>query len=204
MKFLLRVGAFIYVSLVLSISCLILFYVFGLFDVQYVLDYISIYNLTEEYQLTVGIVVGLLMVLTIVFYRVFLMNIQQDKVIAFDNPSGRVSVSLLALEDLIKRKIKNVYEVRDVKTKIRAAGRKGLQVKITLIMRAEGHIPDITANVQDIVKNKIQDVIGLDEDVNIYVYIGKIIPDETHARRDQEEKEENKSEPNIPFQGYRA
>jgi uncharacterized alkaline shock family protein YloU len=204
MKFLLRVGAFIYVSLVLSISCLILFYVFGIFEIQYVLDYISIYQLTEEYQLAVGIAVGLLTLLTVVFYRVFLMNIQQDKVIAFDNPSGRVSVSLLALEDLIKRKIKKVYEVRDVKTKIRAAGRKGLQVKIMLIMRAEGHIPDITANVQDIVKNKIQDVIGLDEDVNIYVYIGKIIPDEVHTRREQEEKEEDKTEPNIPFQGYRA
>ncbi len=204
MKIFLRVGAFIYVAMVLSLCCLIFFYVFGIFDIDYVMDYLKIYSLQDEYVLAIGIILGVLMFLTILFYRIFLASFQQDKVIAFDNPSGRVSVSLLALEDLVKRKVSKLYQVRDVKTKIRAAGRRGLQVKITLVICAEGHIPDITSEVQDMVKNKIQDVIGLDEAVNIYVYIGKILPDESHSRQIHKEEDDNKSEPNIPFQGYRA
>lgn len=204
MKFILRVGAFIYVLMVLSICCLLFFYVFETFEIQVLMKFLHLVFMNEQSRLAVGIFSGLLMFLTIVFYRAFLVRIQKDKVIAFDNPAGRVTVSLVALEDLIKRKIIKMYEVRDVKTKIRAAGRRGLQVKITLIMCSEGHIPDITANVQDVVKNKIQDVIGLDEPVNISVYIGKIIPDETHFRKSQEKLEDNKTEPNIPFQGYRA
>ncbi len=205
MKFLMRVGAFIYVMMVFFICCLVFSYVLEAFPIQTLMKFLHIAFLNEQYRLGVGIFVGILMLLTIVFYRIFLLSIQQDKVIAFDNPSGRVSVSLVALEDLIKRKISKLYEIREVKTKIRAKGRRGLQAKITLIMCSEGHIPDITSNVQSIVKNKIQDVIGLDEPVNISVFIGKIIPDETHSQKSQEEVNgDNKTEPNIPFQGYRA
>jgi len=105
-------------------------------------------------------------------------------IIAFDNPGGRVSVSLNAIEELIKRIISRFSEVREVKSRV-SVSRKGLHIKVRLILRAEGSIPEVTSRVQDAVKSKIQDTIGIDEPIDVAIYVGKILPDqgkEKHTR----------------------
>jgi len=204
MKILLRVGAFIYVMLVLSVCCIGFSYIFGKFGANYVIDFLYHASSDEATKMAMVSFFGVIMFLTILFYKIFLVNIFEDKVIAFDNPSGRVSVSLLALEDLVRRKIIKLFEVKEVKTKIRASGKKGLRVTIRLTLKSEGNIPDLTSSVQEITKKRIQDIIGIDEPVNISVYIGKIISEERDQKKRKEASVEDQNEPNIPFQGYRA
>jgi len=76
---------------------------------------------------------------------------------------------------------------------------------VKLILRAEGSIPEVTSRVQDSVKRKIQDTIGIDEPIDVAIYVGKILPDQGKEKR-QSKKEDAPKEPeqNVPFQGYRA
>jgi len=158
--------------------------------------------LDETLRLIFGSLGAGLIVLNYIFYQIYSVNVHRDKIIAFDNPSGRVSLSLVALEDLVKRMLSKLSEVKDIKQNI-TASRKGLFITIRLILRSEVNIPEITSKVQELVKKKIQDIIGLDEPINVSIYIGKIIPEKIQGKSILEEKEKEKSEPNIPFQGYR-
>jgi len=51
----------------------------------------------------------------------------------------------------------------------------------------------------------VQEAIGLDEPIDVNIFVGKILPDEGKEKR-QPKKEETPKEPdqNVPFQGYRA
>ena len=141
-----------------------------------------------------------------VFYKVFSVNVRRDKIIAFDNPSGRVSVSLFALEDLIKRLISQQAEVKDARTSI-TASRKGLSVRIKMALISEENIPEMTSKIQEMVTQKIQDTIGIEEKIDINIYVGKIILGRSKVKQKKKEEEAPEKEenpPNIPFQGYRA
>jgi uncharacterized alkaline shock family protein YloU len=74
-----------------------------------------------------------------------------------------------------------------------------------LILRAEGSIPEVTSRVQDLVKKKVQNTIGLDESIEVAIFVGKILPDQGKEKTvsKKEEPEEEKQQ-NVPFQGYRA
>lgn len=145
-----------------------------------------------------------MLALNFVFYRFFSVNIHRDKIIAFDNPGGRVSVSLMAMEDLVRRLLFRISEIKDVKPIIKASN-KGLNIKVKLVLRSEGNIPEIASRVQTQVLKKIQDTIGLDEPVNVSVYVGKIIPEKVKQKQSSDkEPSDDKSGPDVPFRGYRA
>ena len=109
-----------------------------------------------------------------------------------------------ALEELLRRMITKSPEIKEAKVALRAS-KKGLYVKIRMVLCAEVNIPEITSKVQELSRRKIQDIIGLDEPVNVTVYIGKILPDRVKEKRSSKKEEiEEKSETTIPFQGYRA
>ena len=115
------------------------------------------------------------------------------------------SVSLTAMEDLVRRAISMVPEVKDVRSSI-TAGKKGLSINSRLVLNADVNIPEMTSRLQDLVKRKIQDTIGIEETVVVRVHIVKITPEgkaRRHKHKDKEEKEQT-SEPTVPFQGYRA
>lgn len=158
----------------------------------------------ETLKLVYGSLAGVLLFLNFIFYKNFSVNVRRGKNIAFDNPAGRVSVSLFALEDLIRRLISKWTEVREVKVGV-TASKKGLETKIKLVLRSEANIPGLTSRIQDSVKEKIQDTIGLDEAVSVLVFIGKIIHErekEKSTKKIKEVKEE--PQPTIPFREYRT
>jgi uncharacterized alkaline shock family protein YloU len=144
-----------------------------------------------------------MLLLNYVFYRAFTVNIRKEKTIAFDNPAGRVSVSLWAIEDLVKRVVGRIPEIREVRSKI-SASKKGLLIKIKLILRAEESIPEVTSRVQELVKRKVQDTIGIEEPMEIAIFVGKILSDQGKDKFAQKEESKKGSDQNIPFQGYRA
>jgi len=204
MRFLARVAALFYVVLTLFIGCFILSYLTGYITLSNVKDAFYLINHDDQLMLVVFTLTTIFMLLTIIFYRVFLSTIQMDRLIAFDNPAGRVSVSLFALEDLIRRLLSRLQEVKDSNIRI-SASRRGLQIKVKLILSSEFNIPDTTAKVQNLIKKKIHDTIGIEEAVNVSVFIGKILTDKNRVKTKKVKKEvEETHEPNIPFQGYRA
>ncbi len=204
MSFIRRILVLLYVTTMMFLGVIIIFLVLGRIDVNNVAYALQHISSDETLKIVYGSLGGFLLVLNFVFYKKFSVNVRRGKNIAFDNPAGRVSVSLFALEDLIRRLIAKWVEVREVKVNV-IASKKGLEAKIKLVLRSESNIPGLTSRIQDSVKEKIQDTIGLDEAVSVLVFIGKIIPEMGKEKPlKKKEAREESSEPNIPFRGYRA
>ena len=201
--FLKRLMVLFYVTIIMFIGGFFLALALNGIPIDYVVNCLQTVYVDKDLRMLLGILSGIVLLCNLFFYRHFSINVHRDKVIAFDNPSGRVSVSLLAMEDLIKRMLIRRPEIKDCRIKV-TASKKGLDVKIRLIMKAEANIPDLTFKIQDIVKRKIQDTIGLEEPINVAIYVGKILPEKIKGKEEAKPEEEDQAPPPVPFQGYRA
>jgi len=77
-------------------------------------------------------------------------------------------------------------------------------VTLRLSLCAEVNIPEITARVQETVKEKIQNIVGIDEPVTVMIYIGKIFVPATTKSDSRDAGGKGNDSLNVPFQGYRA
>ncbi len=127
-------------------------------------------------------------------------KIQREKTIAFSNPNGQVTITLSAVEDLIKRLAQQMSEIREAKADVRAH-KKEISIGMRVVLAQETHIPDFTAKLQDLIATKIQEVFGIDEAINVRIHVAKIVsgPDKNTKKRQEPPREEI----SIPYQGIK-
>lgn len=204
MNFFTRAAILFYVTIILFLGCFAILYVLNLIPYQGILDVLYFVYVDDNLRIAVACIASGLLFINFVLYRQLDVNAHKEKIIAFDNPSGRVRVALVALEDLIRRTISRFPEVKEGKVDIRASKRL-LNVKIRMVLCAEVNIPELTSIVQETAKRKIQEIIGLDEPLNVSVYISKILVDPNKEKKVAKKEElEDRSGVHVPFQGYRA
>jgi len=149
-------------------------------------------------RIIVGLAGALLILISFSFAQLILGRLQREKTIAFNTPSGEVTIALSAVEDLIKRLAGIIPEIKELRPDV-IASKKGIIVDMRVILRSEANIPELTSRLQDITKSKIQEVLGLEEQIIVKVHVIKII---TVDERDKKHKESFREEPPIPFSGY--
>lgn len=203
MNFMFRLAALFYVTFLLFAGILAILFGLNLIPYSAVRDIFYIVYYEPNASMAAVGAGSVLLILNYFFWRSLAADRLRDKTIAFDNPSGRVSVSLKALEDLIRREIARVPEVKEVRPSLKA-GKNGLLVDARVILNADVNIPEMTSLLQERVKRKIQDTMGVEEKVVVRVDVIKIVPGKSKSRRKDEEEVEKPQKPNVPFQGYRA
>lgn len=140
---------------------------------------------------------GLLLVLiSFSFAQLILGRFQREKTIAFTTPTGEVTVALTAMEDLIKRLAVIMPEIKELRPDV-IASKKGIVVDLRVVLKSEANIPELTSRLQDATRLKIQEILGVEEQIIIKVHVVKIIPGE-----EKRNKEMETNGPNIPFSGY--
>jgi uncharacterized alkaline shock family protein YloU len=153
-----------------------------------------------QYNTNSRIIIGLLGLLLILisfsFAQLILGRFQREKTIAFATSSGEVTIALSAVEDLIKRLTGFIPEIRELRPDV-IATKKGINVDLRVILKSEANIPEMTARLQEITRAKIQEVLGIEEQINIRIHVAKIISIE-----EKEKKRRETEETNIPFGGY--
>ena len=202
MNFLRRCASLFYMTTVMFVGCFFLLVSFNWIKFGNLVTILNAIYTQDRLRLIVGILAGVVLFKNFLYYQLFSMSLGR-KIIAFDNPSGRVSVSLSALEDLIRRTIIRSPEVKQAKSAV-VASKKGLRVTVKLILRSERNIPNITSKIQDLVQSKVHEMIGINEPVSVTVYVSKIVPDKGGDKDLLEKDQEERLEPHIPFHGYRA
>lgn len=149
-----------------------------------------------------GIVIslcGLLLVLISVYFaQLILGKFQHEKTIAFNTTSGRVTVALTLIEDLIKRLEGTIPEIKELRPNV-IITKKGIVVELRVILHTETNIYDLTAKLQELVRSKILGVLPIEEQIYIKIHVAKISLSEDRDKRKKESKEE---QPTIPFSGY--
>ncbi|MBF0521553.1 MAG: alkaline shock response membrane anchor protein AmaP [Candidatus Omnitrophica bacterium] len=207
MRFFNRIAVLFYVTIVLFIGTVMVSYVLHWIDFHGLA--VTLYACYVDYKLrmVIGITGGVLLFINFIFYNMFTVNVHREKIIAFDNPAGRVRVSLIAMEDIVKKTVMKLGDVNEVKSDIRAT-KRGLRLKVRLSLCSEVNIPEFASKIQETIKDKIQDMIGLDEPLYISIYVGKILlPDKINQKSDEDSDPNDSDNPmtaNIPFRGYRA
>lgn len=184
----------------------IFFILIALLIFGFVANYItplSVFNILVNFQQDfqsriILILVGILIVLiSISFAQSVLGKMQREKNIAFSTPTGKIIITLAALEDLIKRLALQVPEIKNLRPDV-VARKKDIIVNLRVDLRSENNIPELTERLQELVKNKIRDMLrGIDEPIIVNIHVAKIILTE-----DKKKSEHETSEPTIPFYGY--
>ena len=154
---------------------------------------------SQNSRIVIGIFGLLLILISFSFAQIILGKFQREKTIAFATSSGQVTISLSAVEDLIRRLAGIIPEVKELRPNV-VANKKGIIVEMRVVLRSEANIPELTSRLQDITKSKIQEVLGVDEQIIIRIHVAKIAHDDKDVRRKKDFEKEDRS--TIPFSGY--
>ncbi len=146
-----------------------------------VFDALNTIYATVNIRLILGIVGILFLFISAMVVQITTGKITRERTIAFENPDGQVTISLTAIEDFIKRALKQLPEVKELKPSVRAS-KKGIFIITRVVLFSDIHIPETTEKVQNIVKMRVQEMLGVEEPINIKVHVMKIVPKEEPVR----------------------
>ncbi|MDD3345841.1 MAG: alkaline shock response membrane anchor protein AmaP [Candidatus Omnitrophica bacterium] len=199
MKFFTVLGIMFYAVIVVLIGLSCVVFALNILLPQDINSLLVYAQASSNTRVAIGLSGLLLILISFSFAQIILGKFQREKTIAFATSSGQVTISLSAVEDLIRRLAGVIPEVKELRPNV-VASKKGIVVDMRIILRSEANIPDLTSRLQDLTKSKIQEILGLEEQVIIRIHVAKISHDEKDNRR---RKEFDKEEPSgIPFSGY--
>lgn len=190
-------GILIFIGVILVVfSVMIGFPKFQPQAVEYVNSTILYLEGSLYAKLVLGLCGLLLVLISYSFAQLILGRFQREKTIAFATSSGEVTIALSAIEDLIRKLAGVIPEIKELRPDV-IATKKGILVDLRVVLRSEANIPDLTSRLQDITRAKIQEVLGVEEQIIVKIHVAKIIGIDEKRKRESE-----KDEPTIPFSGY--
>lgn len=157
---------------------------------------------TASTRIVIGLSGLLLILLSFWFAQLILGRFQREKTIAFSTASGQVTIALSAVEDLIKRLAGSLPEIRELRPDVIAKKSGAIIVDLRAVLRAEANIPELTARLQDLTRSKIQEVLGIEEEIVVRIHIAKIIAADERERRKKDAGARQEPTQNFPFSGY--
>lgn len=191
-------GILFYASVIILIGVTLIVFSLNLLQPQDINNLIAYVQDSPHSKIIVGLSGLLLIVISFSFAQLILGRFQREKTIAFTTSSGEVTIALSAVEDLIRRLAGIIPEIKELRPDV-IATKKGIIVDLRVVLRSEANIPELTARLQEIARSKIQEVLGVEEQIIIKIHVTKIISME---EREKKTKEIEKQEPTIPFSGY--
>jgi uncharacterized alkaline shock family protein YloU len=198
MRIITVLGILFYAAVIILAGIILVALSLNLLQPQYIVHMFDYIQSSPNSRIFTGLAGAILILVSFSFARLILGRLQREKTIAFDTASGEVTIALSAVEDLIRRLTGIIPEIKELKPDV-IATKKGIIVDLRVILKKEANIPELTSRLQEITKSKIQEVLGLEEQITVKIHIAKIIAlDEKERSKRGIEKEE----PTVPFRGY--
>ena len=137
-----RIAILFYIFIIWTTGIAVMLFVSHVLDLQTIQRLLMVVYFDNQSGLIAGICAGGIMFMSFLLARLIYGSHRRERTIAFENPNGGVTVSLTALEDLIKRLIGQMPEIKEIRPYM-IATRKGLEVDIKLALRHEVNIPEL-------------------------------------------------------------
>ena len=192
-----RIAIIFYIVVIWATGVAFILFVSHVLDLQTIQQFLLMVYFDNKTGAIVGVAAGVIMFMSFLLAKLIYGSRQMERTIAFENVNGGVTVSLTALEDLIKRLIVQMPEVKEIRPSM-IATRKGLEVDIKLILRHEANIPELTGRFQDLVRRKLEEAVAIEGKVNIRVHVIKISLEDIKTKK----KDEFQLPVQAPFHGY--
>ena len=199
MKFFTILGVIFYTSILTLIGGISILLALNWLPVQDIYAWLEYLQVNLQARIIFGLIGGVLVLITYSFAQVILGRVQREKTIAFSSPSGQVTIALSAVEDLIIRMLRGSPEIKEARPNV-IAGKRGIEIDLRLILKSEINIPDLTMQLQEMVKSKVQEILGIEEQIVVRIHVAKI---SSYEEKDKKPKEPEKESPTVPFSGYR-
>ena len=143
---------------------------------------------------------GLLAIfLWIKLLQIMIFKPSKERTISFEGKNGKVSVSLYALEDIVRKMVEEEKgdEISGIRPKI-ISRKNDLNVILTINLASNINIPQITFTLQDKIKEKLQKIIGAQWNIAVKIEVKKFL-----LRKDQSAQGKSESQiPQVPFREY--
>lgn len=194
-----RLAIVFYVCIVWITSLIVLLFVLHAVDFDSVNHLLSLIYENQKVRIIVFAITCGIIFISFLLENLIYGRRRTERTIAFDNTSGRVTVSLVAIEELIKSLTSQLPEIKEIKPLV-VANKKGLDVQIKLILRSQVNIPDLTAKLQDMVRRKIEDTITMEGRINVRIHVARMALDDLKGRHSVGIIDQ----PQVPFHGYRV
>ncbi|MFH0918058.1 MAG: alkaline shock response membrane anchor protein AmaP [Candidatus Omnitrophota bacterium] len=199
MRFFTVLGIVFYAVMIMVIGLALIVFALDLLSPADINSLLIFAQSSNNSRIVIGLSGALLILISFSFAQIILGKFQREKTIAFTTSSGQVTISLSAVEDLIRRLAGIIPEVKELRPNV-VVNKKGIIVEMRVVLRSEANIPELTSRLQDLTKVKIQEVLGVDEQIIIRIHVAKIAHDERDGRRKKDFEKEDRS--TIPFSGY--
>jgi uncharacterized alkaline shock family protein YloU len=165
---------FFYTVVLIALGGLLVAVSLNLVTQDVIMETVSSLYATTNVRMALGITGILLILISILVVQLAMGKFQRERTIAFENPDGQVTISLTAIEDFIKRAVKQIHEVKELRPSAKA-GKKGILIINRVTLYSDINIPEVTEKIQNVVKMRVQDMLGVEEPVTIRVHVVKIV-----------------------------
>lgn len=192
-------GVIFYASVLTLIGLALMVFSLNQLEPQIVSDVLVSLQSNTSARLIIGLSGALLILISFSFAQLILGRFQQEKTIAFPTSTGQVTIALSAVEDLVRRLTGVLPEIKELRPNVRATKKGSIVVDLRVVLKSEANIPELTSRLQEIARSKIQEVLGIEEQIIIRIHVAKIIGIE---ERNRKRRETEKEEPVVPFHGY--
>jgi len=191
-------GILFYATIITLIGLILIIFALNVLQPQDLNNFLSYSQSNPQSRIAVGFCGALLILISFSFAQLILGRLQREKTIAFNTSSGEVTISLTAVEDLIRRLAGIIPEIKELRPDV-IATKKGILVDLRVILKSEANIPELTTRLQEMTKAKIQEVLGIEEEIMIKIHVVKII-----SKDERERKNKNTDQPDsvVPFSNY--
>ncbi|MDP2904716.1 MAG: alkaline shock response membrane anchor protein AmaP [Candidatus Omnitrophota bacterium] len=191
-------GILFYATIITLIGLILIIFSLNVLQPQDLNNFLNYTQSSPQSRIAVGFCGALLILISFSFAQLILGRLQREKTIAFNTSSGEVTISLTAVEDLIRRLAGIIPEIKELRPDV-IATKKGILVDLRVILRSEANIPELTSRLQEMTKAKIQEVLGIEEEIMIKIHVVKII-----SKEEKERKNKNTDQPDsvVPFSNY--
>lgn len=99
---------------------------------------------------------------------------RRERVITLKTAYGEVSIALGAIEDFVKVTKEQIPGVHELRPKVFVRG-NGLKIYVRASFWSDHTIPGVAHDIQDTIRRYIQDTLGIDQPVEIRVFVSKIM-----------------------------
>lgn len=197
MRFFTVIGILFYATVIILVGLVFILFSLNMLPTQDINNFISFIQNTPNSKIIIGLSGLLLILISFSFAQLILGRFQREKTIAFTTSSGEVTIALSAVEDLIRRLTHLIPEIKELRPNV-IATKKGILVDLRVVLKSEANIPELTSRLQDMARSKIQEVLGVEEQIIIKIHVAKIIAIEEKKKKESEKLEQ----PTVPFSGY--
>jgi len=191
-----RIGAlfavFVYTILTIFVSIWLLAIGIGYVPEKVAHMWVSLLYTNPQYQLYLLIIGAALLIVSFIFFRISFAGPRKEKQVLFKGDSGEVIISLNSpIESIVKEVASQLKEVVDVKQDS-YMWKKTLVIELRVVMLPGVKIKDISEKIQEMIIERIREVVGLDSPVKVKVKVVRLAP----RRKELQPEEENIP---IPF-----